>query len=144
MVWRVANKSCVSDSWNLANDTTHGQTGSTTAADRRPTDQANWLGKWLACYKETVLVEYRLKKPEVVQRASWGILPTILTFRVVQWVCTCVCVCNWWRPLANYTKVVGATSSETFVVAGWALAVVPRRLLFKRLNVLMGALLPVV
>ena len=43
----VRNKSCVSGSWNLENDTTHGQMGSTyTAADRRPTNRVSaWQAK---------------------------------------------------------------------------------------------------
>jgi len=34
------NKSCVSSSWNLENDTTHGQTGSTINRSRPPADQS--------------------------------------------------------------------------------------------------------
>jgi len=34
----VRNKSCVSGSWNLANDTIHGQTGSTIHRSRPPAD----------------------------------------------------------------------------------------------------------
>jgi len=48
----VRNKSLVSGSWNLENDTTHGQTGSTqqTAADRWPTDQVNaWQAERGSC-----------------------------------------------------------------------------------------------
>ena len=35
----VRNKSCASGSWNLKNDTTHGQTGSTTHRSRPPADR---------------------------------------------------------------------------------------------------------
>jgi len=36
----VRNKSCLSGSWNLENDTTHGQTGSTIHRRRPPADQS--------------------------------------------------------------------------------------------------------
>jgi len=38
----VRNKSCVSGSWNLENDTTHGQTGSTIHRSRPPSDHCAW------------------------------------------------------------------------------------------------------
>ena len=36
----VGNTSCVSDSWNLENDMTHGQTGSTIHRSKPPADQS--------------------------------------------------------------------------------------------------------
>ena len=49
---RGCHKSRVSGSWNLENDTTHGQTGSTIQRSRPPADQsgqrvASWTGKSL-------------------------------------------------------------------------------------------------
>jgi len=54
-----ATSRCVSGSWTLENDTTHGQTGSKyyTAADRRAVVSARMSRE---CYVETAPVEFKL------------------------------------------------------------------------------------
>jgi len=75
----IRNKSCVSGLWNLENDTTHGQTGSTTP--HQTAGRPNWTNQvsaWQAelerrpirlgvsarmsrgCYEETAPVEFQL------------------------------------------------------------------------------------
>ena len=50
------------DSWNLENDTTNGQTGSTTACSRPPADQAE-TGKSLTSSEQVTRMLFRGIKP---------------------------------------------------------------------------------